>query len=166
MPFWKVTGSRSVRHSPGSPEAAEIGDWGTVRTPPGFISVALTPAPPLRQDGGIAALFNVAKYSCIHAFLDDLYVNYLANRFGPFSYGREWLLQEVHHGHGRYRRILAPWSALLGSKASRVSGSSAGNTFNGVYLAGGEYHDSSSFSANGAPMAARKRRVPGRSEGF
>lgn len=116
MPFWRFSRSNPPPRSARTTRSTDGGIWTTVQAPPGFLSIALTAGPELEQDGGIAAFFNVAKYTCVHAFLDDLYTNYVRSRFKPFSYGKEWILVEraAHHPWSRYRRILAPWSALAG----------------------------------------------------
>lgn len=117
MPFWRVNRSTLRAGPTRTTVSTESGIWTTVQAPPGFLSIVLTAEPELRQDGGIAAFFNVAKYACIHAFLDDLYTSYLRSRFTPFSYGKEWILEERaphQYENSQYRRILAPWSALVG----------------------------------------------------
>jgi hypothetical protein len=116
MPFWRVNRSNRRPGAAQTTSSTESGICTTVQAPPGFLSIALTAKPKLQQDGGIGAFFNVAKYGCVHAFLDDLYTNYLQSRFRPFSYGKAWILEETaapEYERSRYRRILAPWSALV-----------------------------------------------------
>jgi len=75
---------------------------------PGFISVDLADPEDAERHGDRGAVFmRVADYSCVHAFLDDLYLNYLVKRFEPFTYGETWVLEESHEFNGR---LLLPWS--------------------------------------------------------
>jgi hypothetical protein len=88
-----------------------------VSPPPGFVSVEVTEGGGVKwQEGGSAAFFRLSDYSCMQAFLDDLYLNYVKERFKPFTYGSSWLLENF--SVGGYRIILAPWSWLVGSRTS------------------------------------------------
>jgi hypothetical protein len=117
MPFWRVNRSNPRPGSARTTGSTESWFSTRVQAPRGSLSIALTAEPEWRKDGGIGAFFNVAKYTCVHAFLDDLYTNYLRRRFKPFSYGKEWILEEEVVRWSEYRHILAPWSAVVGPTA-------------------------------------------------
>ena len=66
---------------------------------PGYVSVLLDRPPAemrreqrTRQERMVA--FYPDAYRSLNALLDDLYLNYLGERFAPLSYGREWVLLE------------------------------------------------------------------------
>lgn len=77
--------------------------------PPGFISLDLEHEDEW-EEGGSAVFMRISDYSCVHEFLDDLYIHYLTERFKPFTYGSSWVLQELTH---LTSRLLLPWSWLL-----------------------------------------------------
>jgi hypothetical protein len=89
-----------------------------VLPPPGFVSVNLPEGNERgSEEGGSAAFIRVSDYSCIRAFLDDLYINYLKDRFEPFTYGSRWVLEEDLSL--RYPRLLlVPWPWLTCPHAS------------------------------------------------
>jgi hypothetical protein len=82
-----------------------------VFSPPGFVSVNLAEGNERRsEEGGSAAFIRVSDYSCIRAFLDDLYINYLKDRFKPLTYGSNWVL-ETENWYNNL--LLVPWSWLI-----------------------------------------------------
>jgi hypothetical protein len=96
------------------------GKWGgsinQVSPPPGFASIELTERDEAKwEEGGSAVFMRTSDYSSIHAFLDDLYLDYLTDAFKPFTYGSIWILEEdsdlSHH-------VLLPWSWLLKKQSS------------------------------------------------
>ena len=86
-----------------------------VSLPPGFVSVELTEGKEGWEQGGSAAFIRVSDYSCLQAFLDELYINYLKDRFKPLTYGSSWILEEDKYAFGL---ILVPWSWLISPHSS------------------------------------------------
>ena len=87
-----------------------------VSPPPGFASIELTERDEGRwEEGGSAVFMRTSDYSCIHAFLDDLYLGYLTDAFKPFTYGSIWILEEESSSP---RHLLLPWSWLLKQQSS------------------------------------------------
>jgi hypothetical protein len=87
-----------------------------VSPPPGFISVEFTEGENDEwKDGGNGAFFRISDYSCVQAFLDELYINYISDQFEPFTYGSSWILEQI----GEYCCVfLVPWSWLVRPHAS------------------------------------------------
>ena len=82
--------------------------------PPGFASVELTKEETGWEEGGSAVFLRTSDYPCMHAFLDELYLNYLTDKYEPFTYGSIWTLVET----SCYARLLVPWSWLLNRESS------------------------------------------------
>ena len=61
-----------------------------------------------------AIVFSPSKYNTLQAFLDDLYSNYLRERFPPLTYGARWVLEERSETPGGIhpKRLLVPWEWL------------------------------------------------------
>lgn len=68
------------------------------------------------ERGGASGLLRIADYSCVQAFLDDLYIHYLRDRFAPFTYGISWCLEEVDI-FDDIHLFLLPWSWLIAPQA-------------------------------------------------
>lgn len=89
----------------------------SVSPPAGFVAVELSEgAPSGAEQGGEAAFFRASQYTSLRAFLDELYIAYLRERFQPNRYGTDWVLEEVAELYGR---VLAPWSWLHRSANAR-----------------------------------------------
>lgn len=58
--------------------------------------------------GGDAFVMKPHAYPSLRALLDDLYVQFLADRYPPYTYGSRWLLAET----GINPRLLVPWDWL------------------------------------------------------
>jgi hypothetical protein len=87
-----------------------------VSAPPGFASIDLTEREEDKwEEGGNGVFMRTSDYSSIQAFLDDLYLGYLTDRFKPFTYGLDWSLEERSPYSGQF---LLPWSWLLKQRSS------------------------------------------------
>jgi serine/threonine protein kinase len=63
----------------------------------------------LSTQGSAGVVFDVAGYKKVVQVLDDLYIDHLATRFQPFSYGRDWVLS-------RESQVIVPWEWLATKK--------------------------------------------------
>jgi hypothetical protein len=52
----------------------------------------------------------------VHAFLDELYLGYLRDRFKPFTYGSSWILEAVDSLFSNL--LVVPWSWLVGNPST------------------------------------------------
>jgi TIR domain-containing protein len=69
------------------------------------------------------AVFDPTCYTSLHMFLDDLYMNYLSERFEAVSYGCAWVLKEDPRSQNGIHpeRLLVPWSWLVQDTPRRVA---------------------------------------------
>lgn len=91
-----------------------------VYPPPGFISVEIAEEDEGRlEEGGKAAFFRISEYTCVQALLDELYMEYLKDRFEPYTYGTRWILEETFGSRPFTggRLLLVPWSWLVGQSS-------------------------------------------------
>jgi hypothetical protein len=74
--------------------------------PPGFFGISLGEDRENREDES-GVLVRSTGYTSLGGLLNELYVEYLRNRFKPLTYGKEWVLVE----DGIINcRVIAPWS--------------------------------------------------------
>lgn len=73
--------------------------------PSGFFGISLGDGKEKREDES-GVFVRSTGYTCVRDLLDDLYVEYLRNRFKPLTYGKDWVLVE---DTARARRVIAPW---------------------------------------------------------
>ncbi len=83
--------------------------------PPGCCSIELDD--PGRDGGatGDAIVVNCFAWRSMGQLSDELYSGYFAERFPPYTYGRDWVFSRVFK-HGR--RFALPWSWLLNQRSS------------------------------------------------
>jgi hypothetical protein len=67
-------------------------------------------------EGGSAAFLRISDYSCVQAFLDELYISYVKDRFKPYTYGSSWILKAENSHYSNL--LLVPWSWLVGPRSS------------------------------------------------
>jgi len=79
--------------------------------PPGFMTVYFEEMkPPVVPNRASVpgAFIRIAKYEVIGQLLNDIYQQYLADRFDPLTYGSKWILQ----GGQPQWIVLGPWALL------------------------------------------------------
>jgi len=62
-------------------------------------------------------------YTSLQSMLDELYLNHLAHRYAPGSYGKEWILREVGMPDS-LEELIVPWSWII--DRGRASGAEPG----------------------------------------
>jgi len=83
-----------------------------VRIPPQCVCIELSDEGDRSWDsGGNGVIMKTYKYRCIQELLDDLYLSYLQDRFGPYTYGKDWIL--VKAGRSGAEQVALPWSWLF-----------------------------------------------------
>jgi hypothetical protein len=82
-----------------------------------------------KEHAGKAVLFNPDSYGSLQSLLDELYANYLLDRFEPLTYGARWFLSSERvegrrSGNWKFgihpHRIILPWE-WLGSRQSTAT---------------------------------------------
>jgi hypothetical protein len=69
-----------------------------VPIPSGYVCVEL-PSGEQGQQAAAGVIMKVSSYPSFLSLLDDLYTHYLRERFKPFTYGRDWVLDNAVGGH-------------------------------------------------------------------
>jgi hypothetical protein len=101
----KVIERRTVKHFP-----IKVSGGGArfyhPRVPQGYLSVAIG-----KKD---AVALRLNSYQSLQSLLDDLFVEYLTEKYRPFSNGKEWIITSWV---SQVRRLLVPWNWLVENRS-------------------------------------------------